>query len=132
MLRFRSQKYHNTRTFSCKKIVKKLLGNIFKTILKVIRWSKLRTFTVPFLGIFDSNFRYCVFAVGDGEASLLPLFLHAEIAPGPEGLHIGEVQAGTANEEPVRIQFNCLVPIYVFPGMKLFFPVLPVLTLIYL
>jgi hypothetical protein len=33
VLRFGSQKYHNTRTFSCKKIVKKLLGNIFKTIL---------------------------------------------------------------------------------------------------
>ncbi len=47
LLRFGSQKYHNTRTFPCKKIVKKLLGNIFKTILKVIRWSKLPTFTVP-------------------------------------------------------------------------------------
>ncbi len=46
MLRFGSQKYHNTRTFSCKKNFKKLLGNIFKTILKVIRWSKLPTFTV--------------------------------------------------------------------------------------
>ncbi len=46
MLRFGSQKYHSTRTFSCKKIVKKLFGNIFKTILKVIRWSKLPTFTV--------------------------------------------------------------------------------------
>ncbi len=32
--------------FSCKKIVQKLSGNIFKTILKVIRWSKLPTFTV--------------------------------------------------------------------------------------
>ena len=46
MLRFGSQKYHKARTFSCKKIVKKLLRNIFKTILKVIRWSKLPTFTV--------------------------------------------------------------------------------------
>jgi hypothetical protein len=25
----------------------------------------------------------------------------------------------TANEGPVRIQYNCLVPIYAFPGMKL-------------
>jgi hypothetical protein len=28
----------------------------------------------------------------------------------------------TANEGPVRIQFKCLVPIYVFPVMKLLFP----------
>jgi hypothetical protein len=28
----------------------------------------------------------------------------------------------TANEEPVRIQYKCLVPIYVFPEMKLLFP----------
>jgi hypothetical protein len=26
----------------------------------------------------------------------------------------------TASEEPVRIQYKCLVPIYVFPEMKLF------------
>ncbi len=26
----------------------------------------------------------------------------------------------TANEGPVRIQYKCLVPIYVFPGMKLY------------
>jgi hypothetical protein len=30
--------------------------------------------------------------------------------------------ACTANEGPVRIQFKCLVPIYVFPEMKLLFP----------
>ncbi len=28
----------------------------------------------------------------------------------------------TANEEPVRIQNKCLVPIYVFPEMKLLYP----------
>jgi len=28
----------------------------------------------------------------------------------------------TANEGPVRIQYNCLVPIYVFTEMKLLFP----------
>ncbi len=28
----------------------------------------------------------------------------------------------TANEGPVRIQFKCLVPIYVFPEMKMLFP----------
>ncbi len=28
----------------------------------------------------------------------------------------------TANEGPVRIQYKCLVPIYVFPRMKLLFP----------
>ncbi len=28
----------------------------------------------------------------------------------------------TANEGPVRVQYKCLVPIYVFPEMKLFFP----------
>ncbi len=28
----------------------------------------------------------------------------------------------TANEGPVRIQYKCLVPIYVFPEMKLLFP----------
>jgi hypothetical protein len=28
----------------------------------------------------------------------------------------------TANEEPVRIQYKCLVPIYVFPEIKLLFP----------
>jgi hypothetical protein len=27
-----------------------------------------------------------------------------------------------ANEGPVRIQYKCLVPIYVFPEMKLLFP----------
>jgi hypothetical protein len=27
----------------------------------------------------------------------------------------------TANEGPVRIQYKCLVPIYVFPEMKLLF-----------
>jgi hypothetical protein len=28
----------------------------------------------------------------------------------------------TANERPVSIQYKCLVPIYVFPEMKLLFP----------
>jgi hypothetical protein len=28
----------------------------------------------------------------------------------------------TANEGPVRIRYKCLVPIYVFPEMKLLFP----------
>jgi hypothetical protein len=28
----------------------------------------------------------------------------------------------TANEGPVRIQYKCLVPIYVFPEIKLLFP----------
>jgi hypothetical protein len=28
----------------------------------------------------------------------------------------------TANEGPVKIQYKCLVPIYVFPEMKLLFP----------
>jgi hypothetical protein len=28
----------------------------------------------------------------------------------------------TANEGPMRIQYKCLVPIYVFPEMKLLFP----------
>jgi hypothetical protein len=28
----------------------------------------------------------------------------------------------TANERPVRIQYKCLVPIYVFPEIKLLFP----------
>jgi hypothetical protein len=28
----------------------------------------------------------------------------------------------TTNEGPVRIQYKCLVPIYVFPEMKLLFP----------
>ncbi len=30
--------------------------------------------------------------------------------------------AHTANEEPVRIQYKCLFPIYVFPEIKLLFP----------
>jgi hypothetical protein len=30
--------------------------------------------------------------------------------------------AHTANEGPVKIQYKCLVPIYVFPEMKLIFP----------
>jgi hypothetical protein len=48
------------------------------------------------------------------------------------------VIAYTANELPVRIQYKCLVPIYVFLEMKLLFPkqnynvCLPVPTLIYL
>jgi hypothetical protein len=28
----------------------------------------------------------------------------------------------SANEGPVRIQYKCLVPIYVFPAMKMSFP----------
>ncbi len=28
----------------------------------------------------------------------------------------------TANEGPLRIQYKCLIPIYVFPEMKLLFP----------
>ncbi len=28
----------------------------------------------------------------------------------------------TANEGPMRIQYKCLVPVYVFPEMKLLFP----------
>jgi hypothetical protein len=28
----------------------------------------------------------------------------------------------TANEGPVKIQYKCLVPLYVFPEMKLLFP----------
>jgi hypothetical protein len=49
-------------------------------------------------------------------------------------LHYGH----TANEGPVKIQYKCLVPIYVFPEMKLLFPkqnyivLSPVPTLIYL
>jgi hypothetical protein len=34
----------------------------------------------------------------------------------------GDATVHTANEEPVRIQHHCLVPIYVFPEMKLLFP----------
>ncbi len=49
MLRFGSQKYHITRGFLCKKNCNKVLGNNFKTILKVKRWSKLPTFTVPYV-----------------------------------------------------------------------------------
>ncbi len=49
MLRFGSQKYHITRGFLCKKKCNKVLGNNFKTILKVKRWSKLPTFTVPYV-----------------------------------------------------------------------------------
>jgi hypothetical protein len=43
----------------------------------------------------------------------------------------------TENEGPARIQYKCLVPIYVFPEIKLLFPkrnimfCLPVPTLIY-
>ncbi len=36
-------------------------------------------------------------------------------------LHIG-VTPYTANEEPVRIQYKCLVLIYVFREMKMVFP----------
>jgi hypothetical protein len=31
-------------------------------------------------------------------------------------------QLYTANEGPMRIQYKCLVPIYVFPEIKLLFP----------
>ncbi len=34
-------------------------------------------------------------------------------------LRKANVEACTANEGPVRIQYKCLVPIYVFPEMKL-------------
>jgi hypothetical protein len=51
---------------------------------------------------------------------------------------IGLKAVCTANEGLVRIQYKCLVPIYVIPEMKLLFPnriimfCLPVPTLIYL
>jgi hypothetical protein len=32
------------------------------------------------------------------------------------------IEKHTANEGPMRIQYKCLVPIYVFPEMKLIFP----------
>jgi hypothetical protein len=38
----------------------------------------------------------------------------------------------TENEGPVRIQYKCLVPTYVFPEMKLCSLSFPILTLIYL
>jgi hypothetical protein len=51
---------------------------------------------IPFLGIYVSNFRYCVTAK---YPAVSPIF--------------------TANK--VRIQYKCLVPIYVFPEIKLLF-----------
>jgi hypothetical protein len=39
-----------------------------------------------------------------------------------ESEHLKVVIIHTANEGLVRIQYKCLVPIYVFPGMKLLFP----------
>jgi hypothetical protein len=41
------------------------------------------------------------------------LFLHSPII---------SKMSSTANEGPVRIQYKCLLPIYVFPEMKLLFP----------
>jgi hypothetical protein len=50
---------------------------------------------IPFLGIYVSNFRYCVIAVYPAVSTVF-----------------------TANKGPVRIQYKCLIPIYVFPEMK--------------
>jgi len=36
--------------------------------------------------------------------------------------HILDGRVCTANEGPARIQYKCLVPIYIFPEMKLIFP----------
>ncbi len=36
--------------------------------------------------------------------------------------HFVRFREYTVNEGPVRIQYKCLVPIYVFPEMKLLFP----------
>jgi hypothetical protein len=48
---------------------------------------------------------------------LLPIFC------GEGGwLPVGLVDSLTANEGLVRIQYKCLVPIHVFPEMKLLFP----------
>jgi hypothetical protein len=47
---------------------------------------------------------------------LLPLAHLDGESLGPLGDH------HTANEGPVKIQYKCLVPIYVFPEMKLLFP----------
>ncbi len=39
------------------------------------------------------------------------------------GLFLFQIMFTTAaNEGPVRVQYKCLVPIYVFPEMKLLFP----------
>jgi len=40
--------------------------------------------------------------------------------PKTSGLQLGTLH--TANEGPARIQYKCLVPIYVFKEMKLLFP----------
>ena len=40
----------------------------------------------------------------------------------PRALFLTKTLRHTANEGPVRIQYKCLVPIYVFPEMKLLFP----------
>jgi hypothetical protein len=41
-----------------------------------------------------------------------------------QGRRVGSARrpVHTTNEGPLRIQYNCLVPIYVFPEMKLLFP----------
>ncbi len=48
------------------------------------------------------------------------------VAPPSGGMDILDLRTGTelctANEGPVRIQYKCLVPISVFPEMKLLFP----------
>jgi hypothetical protein len=39
-----------------------------------------------------------------------------------EALRVILLAMHTSNEGPVRIQYKCVVPIYVFPEMKLLFP----------
>ncbi len=52
-------------------------------------------------------------------------FVHRELAMVNQNkirTILASLRSHTANEGPVRIQYKCLVPIYVFPEMKLLFP----------
>jgi hypothetical protein len=65
----------------------------------------------------SSSFRGIAAGIG-----LILLLVGANISVGNVLILLQEDCSGTAKEGPVRIQYICLVPIYVFPEIKLLFP----------
>ncbi len=56
---------------------------------------------------------------GGFAGKLLPVFLNRQLV---KFIYFHLRNSYTANEGPVRIQYKCLVPMYVFAEMKLLFP----------
>jgi hypothetical protein len=93
---------------------------IIKMNILVIEGILDSVLSLPFLNIYVGIFIYRM------QVATKRLSFPASIAGARMmyDIYIGAIQLAiyTANEEPVRIQYKCLVPIYGFPEMKLLFP----------